>query len=85
MRWLFIYFKYDMMPYDTNSLKLLLIAVFAFLSGYFIPGIPSLLLDIAVRSSVVGGLFILLLLKMEAAPDINVKIRKNLKRFSINL
>lgn len=85
LRCLFLYFKFDMQPYDINSLKVLFIAFLAFLPGYFIPNISYLLIDIAVRSSIVSGLFLILLLKTEAAPDINAKIRKNLKRFSINI
>ena len=93
MRWLFLYFKFNMQPYDFNTIKIGIIAIIAFLPGYFIPHIQvffspkiiNTIIDIAIRSSVVGGVFILLILKAEAAPEINNKIRKNLKRFSINL
>ncbi len=85
VRWLFILYKFKMQPYDMNSLKLIFISVGVFLVGYFIPVSSNFIIDIAVRSSVTGGLFILLLLKTEASPDINAKIRKNLKRFSINI
>ncbi|HEY0031085.1 MAG TPA: oligosaccharide flippase family protein [Bacteroidia bacterium] len=85
MRWLFLYLKFDMQPYDLNNLKTILIAAVAFLPGYFIPFMHDLYLDIIIRSGIVGGVFILLILKLEAAPELNVKIRKNLKRFSINL
>ncbi|OFY84031.1 MAG: hypothetical protein A3F72_18605 [Bacteroidetes bacterium RIFCSPLOWO2_12_FULL_35_15] len=85
MRWLFLYFKLNMQPYDSNTFKIIMIAVIAFLPGYFIPHIINTIIDIAIRSSIVGGVFILLILKTEAAPEINNKIRKNLKRFSINL
>jgi len=81
LRWLFLYVKFKMQPYDINSVKLIFIAIIAFLPGYFIPFLNNLLIDIILRSSIVGGLFILLILKMEAAPEINHKIRKNLKRF----
>ena len=83
MRWLFLYFKYKMQPYDFNIVKIVVIAVIAFISGYFIPRVPYLIADIAVRSTIAGGLFVLLILKTEATPEINTKIRKNLKRFSI--
>ncbi|MES2590595.1 MAG: oligosaccharide flippase family protein [Bacteroidota bacterium] len=85
MRWLFLFFKFKMQPYDINTLKIILIAAIAFLPGYFIPYLNHLILDIAVRSSIVGGLFILMILKFEATPEINSKIRKNLKRLSINI
>jgi O-antigen/teichoic acid export membrane protein len=85
LRYGLLYNKFNMQPYDINSVKLILIAIIAFLPGYFIPYLNNLYVDIAVRSCIVGGLFILLILKMEATPEINIKIRKNLKRVSINL
>ena len=85
IRWLFLYFKFNMQPYDFNIIKLVGIAIVGFLSGYFLPDMKNTILDIAVRSSIVSGVFILLILKTEAAPELNYKIRKNLKRFSINL
>jgi O-antigen/teichoic acid export membrane protein len=82
MRWTFLYVKYQMQPYDVNTVKLVIIACIAFLPGYFIPRIDNLFLDIAIRSSVVGGLFILMILWWEASPELNNKIRKNLRRIT---
>lgn len=84
MRWGFLLYKYKMQPYDFNSVKLILISIVTFLIGYFIPVFSNFLIDIVVRSLITGGLFVLLILKTEASPDINAKIRKNLKRVSIN-
>ena len=67
---------------DMNSLKLILIAAIAILPSFFIPQFQKYV-DIAIRSSIVGGIFILLTLKLEATPELNNKIRKNLKRFNI--
>lgn len=85
IRWGFLLYKFKMQPYDLNSLKLVFISIAVFLVGYFIPVFSNFILDIAVRSLLTGGLFALLLLKTEAAPDINAKIRKNLKRLAINI
>lgn len=85
IKWIFLYYKYKMQPFDLNSIKLIAISVISFLVGYFIPAFSNFLVDIAIRSLLTGGLFTLLMLKTEAAPDINNKIRKNLKRFSINI
>lgn len=85
LRFLFLKIKFGMQPYDVNSLKLIIIALISILPGILIPYLNNLIIDIAVRSAIVGGLFILLTLKMEAAPELNNKIRKNLKRFSINI
>ncbi len=85
LRWLFLYFKFKMQPYDFNTIKLILIGAIAFLPAYFIPTLNNMIIDLIVRSSAIGGLFILLILKLEAAPELNAKIRKNLIRFSIKL
>ena len=85
LRWGFLLYKFKMQPYDFNAVKLILISVATFLVGYFIPASTNFLVDVAIRSLLTGGLFALLILKTEAAPDINAKIRKNLKRFSIKI
>lgn len=85
IRYLFLKIKFQMQPFNLNSLKLILISLVALLPSFFIPFLHDKYIDIAVRSSVVGGIFILLSLKWEATPELNTKIRKNLKRFSINL
>ncbi|MCW3071614.1 MAG: rane protein involved in the export of O-antigen and teichoic acid [Bacteroidetes bacterium] len=74
-RWLFLFFVYKMQPYDLNTLKIILVAILAFIPGYFLPYMHNLVIDIAVRSSIIGGIFVLLLLKLEAAPELNSKIR----------
>ena len=84
LRFLFLKIKYQMQPYDLNSLKIILIAGLAIFPSFFIPAFDKYI-DIVLRSTLVGGIFILLLLKLEAAPELNHKIRKNLKRFGINL
>ena len=84
LRFIFLKIKYQMQPYDFNSIKIILIAAVAILPSFFIPTFDKYI-DIAIRSSVVGGIFILLILKTEATPELNNKIRKNLKRFSINI
>jgi O-antigen/teichoic acid export membrane protein len=78
LRFILLYKKYNMQPYDSNSAKLIFIAAIAFLAGFFIPYLGNLYLDILVRSTVTGGLFLLLLLRTEASPELNQKIRKNL-------
>jgi O-antigen/teichoic acid export membrane protein len=78
LRWLFLYYTYNLQPYDINTLKLLAIGLFALLMGTIIPIMENFIIDIAIRSATIGGLFILLLLKLDASPEINAKIRKNL-------
>ncbi len=82
MRFGFLFIKYKMQPYNINTFKLILIAAIAILPSFFIPFMFNLYVDIAIRSSIVGGIYLLLILKTEATPELNKKIRKNLKRFS---
>lgn len=83
LRYAFLKIKFGMQPYNLNSVKLIAISLVALLPGLFIPYLNNLFLDIAIRSSIVGGIFVLLILKLEATPELNNKIRKNLKHFSI--
>lgn len=85
LRIVFLKIKFGMQPYNLNSFKLILIAIIAIIPSFYIPYLGNLFLDIALRSSIVGGMFTLLILKLEAAPELNAKIRKNLKHLSINL
>lgn len=85
LRYVFLKIKFNMQPYNINSLKIILVTLVAFLPGYILPYLNNLFLDITIRSLIVATLFSLLLLKLEASPEINNKIRKILKRFSINL
>jgi O-antigen/teichoic acid export membrane protein len=83
LRYGLLYKKYGMQPFTKNTLKIIIIAVIAFIPGYFIPTIKNWYFDTAIRSSMIGGVFIFLLLKLEAAPELNNKIRKNLKHIPI--
>ncbi len=80
-RLLFLMKVYKMQPYNFNSLKLIFIALLSYFSVYFIPAFNNFYVDIVIRSGIAGGLFVLLILKMEATPELNKKIRKNIKRF----
>ena len=81
-RFMFLILKFKMQPYNFNSIKIVLIAAASFLPSFFLPFLNNLYLDIAIRSSIVGGIFILLILKSEATPELNGKIRKNISLFS---
>lgn len=85
MRSMFVYYKFRMQPYDINSLKIIVIGILAILPSLCIPTIYNVYFDIIIRSSIAGFIFMFLMLKLEATPELNNKIRKNLKRFSIHL
>jgi O-antigen/teichoic acid export membrane protein len=78
LRFVFLFKKFQMQPYNKNTLKLLIIGVLCFAIGIFLPFILHTYLDIAVRSFSIGLLFVLLIFKTNATPEINEKIRKNI-------
>ena len=73
-----LYFKFGMQPYNFNIVKLLIISIVAFLPGYFMPELNNLILDILIRSAAVGILFLILILKTNASPDLINTMRKGL-------
>lgn len=79
LRFFLLFNKYKMQPFNSNTIKIIGIAAIAIIPGLLIPYLNNWVLDTAIRSGAVGGLFIVLLLKLEAAPELNNKIRKNLK------
>lgn len=85
LRFSFLRLRFGMQPYNRNTLKLLLIGIVALLPGLLIPTLPHFIIDIAIRSAIVGGIFLLAALKTDAMPELNNKIRKNLIRFGIRL
>lgn len=76
LRFGLLYNKYAMQPYTKQNLHLIIIGIIAFVPGYFMPYLNNLIIDITLRSGIVGGIFIALILKTEATPDINYKLRK---------
>lgn len=84
-RTIFVYYKFDMQPYDINTIKILLIGTVCLFIGLNIPHVYNYIIDTLIRSVIVSILFSLMIVKLNATPEINNKLRKNLKRFSINI
>ncbi|MBC7411660.1 MAG: oligosaccharide flippase family protein [Bacteroidia bacterium] len=82
MRYLLLYNKYQMQPYTATTLQLIGIGLLAYLPSYFMPYLNNLYVDIIIRSTIVAGVFIVFMLKLELSPEINSKVRKIVNRFS---
>ena len=63
-------------PYDIRTIKVILIAILAYLSGRLIPTLDNFIVDGIARSSVVLLVFSILIFKSNASEDINVKVRE---------
>ncbi len=72
-------------PFSINTLKVLAFAGLAFLINYFLPHIQKhFVIDIAVRSIIIGGIFILLILIFKVSEDVNSVTNKLFLRFFPN-
>lgn len=75
MRHQLLWWKYRLQPYDRKYIYIILISAVSYLAGYIIPELTNLYLDILLRSTVIGGIFILLILVFKLSDEMNEKYR----------
>lgn len=79
-KWIVVWKKTGLQPFTPATFKLLLAAGVALLPTLFIPEIPNWLADVAVRTVVVVGLYLALLLWLKPSADLEVFAGKIWKR-----
>lgn len=82
---LFLKIKYKLQPYSLKYLWVILIAVIAFLAGYFVPASNNLYFDIFYRSALITIIYLLLLLWFRLYPEFNARyswLAGKIKEFS---
>ncbi len=78
-KYLFLYNKYQLQPLNRKYLLVILISLIAYFSGYLLPQLDWYLLDIAVRSCLVGGVYVILSFALRISTDFNMFVKKQLK------
>ena len=78
-KYLFLYRKYQLQPLNKKYLLVILISLIAYFSGYFLPRMDSYLVDIVLRSSLVGGLYVSISYALHISTDFNKFVKKQLK------
>ncbi|MBX7050673.1 MAG: polysaccharide biosynthesis C-terminal domain-containing protein [Flavobacteriales bacterium] len=76
LRYVFIWKKFNMQPYDISFLKILFFATIAYFSAVIIPATDWAYLNIFLRGTIACGLFVLLVFKSNLAMDFNVTLIK---------
>jgi O-antigen/teichoic acid export membrane protein len=66
-----LYHKFRLQPYTFKFIYVIGVSAVSYLAGYLIPEIANLYLDIIIRSTVMGGLFILLIITFKISPEVN--------------
>jgi O-antigen/teichoic acid export membrane protein len=81
IRYLILYGKFGLQPYNYKFPLILLIAAAAYLAQYFIPEISNMYFDLIIRSSIMSVVFISLALGMKVSPDVNERVMEIRKKF----
>ncbi len=55
---LYIYYKFGFQPFTNKTLHVTLLGIAAFLLGYYLPHVSNLIIDLALRSTVICGVFV---------------------------
>jgi O-antigen/teichoic acid export membrane protein len=78
LRYLFIWKKFGMQPYNIAFAKVLLFAVISYFLAMVVPPTHYPYLDLIIRGSIVCGSFAVMIYKSHVAPDINLTVQKAL-------
>lgn len=81
---LYIWKKLDLQPFSINTLKTILIGIFVAILVQLIPYMVNPYLDTIIRSSIIIGIYVLLLFWLKPSPDISTyisSIRNNKRLF----
>jgi O-antigen/teichoic acid export membrane protein len=69
--WLYNKIKFNLQPFDSSFIKIIIISAVALTPGILLPKIDFYILDILLRSGLVGGIFVGLVYTMKISTDIN--------------
>ena len=68
---IYLWLKLKMQPFNLATVKVLVLSAFVIFINYLIPYMELPLLDIIIRSILLGGIYVGLLLATKISPDIN--------------
>ena len=71
IKFIFIYWKFKIQPFDFNTVKVMVIAGLVLLINYFLPPISNVFADILFRSGIITVMFAALILWSKASEDSN--------------
>jgi O-antigen/teichoic acid export membrane protein len=74
LRYLFLYFKYKLQPYNIRFLYVILIGAAAYIAASKIPAFSNFIIDILIRSTILTLLFCVPVYFLKISEDINDKV-----------
>lgn len=78
-KYLFLLSKYKFQPFNYRYLMVILVAVTSYYAGTLLPKMDWFVLDIAIRSLIVGGVYLLLSFAFKISADFNQFVKKYIK------
>jgi O-antigen/teichoic acid export membrane protein len=84
-KYLFIYFRFGLQPFNLNHLLLVVIGAGAWWVSTLIPAVSNYIIDIIIRSFVISVLFLVPVYYLNISSDISHRADVILKRFGIRL
>lgn len=78
----FVRYRFGMMPYNHKFLLVILFGGIAFLVSRLLPSMTNLMVDILIRSMVIGTVFMMLIIFCRISEDINEWVVYYLKKFT---
>lgn len=79
-RYLIVYLKFGLQPYNKKFLLIVAITIISFLAQYFIPRFNNLYVDLIVRSAVISIVFIIMEMSLGISQEVNGRLIKAGKR-----
>ena len=74
MRWIFLWYRFNLQPFNYRYLIVLLFAIIAFIPGYYLPKIDPFYIDIVIRSGIIFIIFCVLIYFFKLSEDINNRV-----------
>lgn len=80
IKFLFILWKFKIQPFSLSTLKVIILASVCYLIGSWIPDFGSNIINIAVKSLIVFGLYAIVVLGAKISPEINELVYRLVKK-----
>jgi O-antigen/teichoic acid export membrane protein len=76
LKYLFLLKKYQFQPFNYRYIMVVVVSVVAYYAGTLLPKIDWFVFDIAIRSAIVGAVYLLLSFAFEISKDFNQLVKK---------
>ncbi len=71
VKYIFIYYRFGMQPFTYKTLIIIIVAIVSYLAVYWIPLSGVVVADIIIRSLIIAGIYIPVVLYFKISPEIN--------------